>query len=60
MVVDKFDRAAAASELVRLVNDDMARHELGCDAQRYALSDFTWPAVAEKYLDVYQTTSTAA
>ena len=60
VVVPRFDRENAAGELVRLVNDDMARHELGCQAQRYALSDFTWPAVAEKYLDVYQTTSTAA
>ena len=47
-------------ELARLVNDDKARCELGSQAQRYALADFTWPAVAEKYLEIYQPTRTAA
>ena len=60
VVVPKFDREAAASEMVRLVNDDTARWELGRQAQRYALSEFTWPAVAEKYLEVYQQTRSAA
>ena len=60
VVVPRFDREAAASELARLVNDDAARWELGRQAQRYALSEFTWPAVAEKYLEVYQHTRTAA
>ncbi len=60
VVVPKFDREAAAAELARLVNDDADRLELGLEAQRYALSEFTWPAVAEKYLEVYQHTRTAA
>ncbi len=60
VVVSKFDRVAAAGELVRLVNDDTARCELGSQARRYALADFTWPVVAEKYLEVYQHTRTAA
>ena len=60
VVVPRFDREAAVSELVRLVNDEAARRELGRQAQRYALSEFTWPAVAEKYLEVYQPTRTAA
>ena len=60
VVVPKFDRETAASELARLVNDDTARWELGRQAQKYALSEFTWPAVAEKYLEVYQPTQTAA
>ena len=60
VVVAKFDRAAAANELVRLVNDDAARLELGCQAQRYAVSEFAWPTVAEKYLEVYQANRTAA
>ena len=60
VVVPKFDKKAAASELVRLVNDDAARRELGCQAQRYARAEFTWPVVAEKYLKVYQPTRTAA
>ena len=60
VVVPKFDREAAAGELVRLVNDDSARWELGRQAQRYALSEFTWPTVAGKYLEVYQQTRRAA
>ena len=60
VVVPRFDREAAAGELARLVNDDAARWELGREAQRYALSEFSWPAVAEKYLKVYQPTRTAA
>ena len=60
VVVPRFDEKAAAGELVRLVNDDVARRELGCQAQRYARAEFTWPAVAEKYLKVYQPTRTAA
>lgn len=60
VVVPKFDREAAASELARLVNDDAARWKLGREAQRYALAEFTWTAAAEKYLEVYQGTRTAA
>ena len=57
VVVPRFDRENAASELVRLVNDDAARRELGHEAQQYALAEFTWPAVAEKYLEVYSGTA---
>ena len=60
VVVPRYDREAAVRELARLVNDDPARLELGGEAQRYALSEFTWPVVAEKYLEVYQRTRTAA
>ncbi|MEE8465638.1 MAG: glycosyltransferase family 4 protein [Dehalococcoidia bacterium] len=60
VVVSRFDREAAASELARLVNDDAARRELGHQAQRYAISEFAWPVVAEKYLEVYQHSKTAA
>ncbi|NQW23934.1 MAG: glycosyltransferase family 4 protein [SAR202 cluster bacterium] len=60
VVVPRFDRDAAVDELARLVNDDIARRTLGNQAQRYALSEFTWPVVAEKYLEVYQRTPTAA
>ena len=52
-VVPRFDQDQAVSELVRLVNDDEYRRELGRDAQEYTLAEFTWPAVAEKYLGVY-------
>ena len=60
VVIPRFDRDAAVDELARLVNDDIARRTLGNQAQRYALSEFTWPVVAEKYLEVYQRTPTAA
>jgi glycosyltransferase involved in cell wall biosynthesis len=60
VVVPRFDADAAASELVRLVNDGTARRELGREAQRYALTEFAWPVVAEKYLEVYQHARTAA
>jgi glycosyltransferase involved in cell wall biosynthesis len=57
VVVPRFDRENAAGELVRLVNDDAARRELGHQAQQYALAEFTWPAVAKKYLEVYSGTA---
>jgi glycosyltransferase involved in cell wall biosynthesis len=41
--------------MVRLVNDTDYRHQLGQEAQEYALKEFTWSAVAGKYLDLYQT-----
>ena len=54
VVTPRFDRQAAAARLTELVNDDDARRRLGVDARDYALSEFTWPAVAEKYLAVYR------
>jgi glycosyltransferase involved in cell wall biosynthesis len=60
VVVPRFDEKAAVIEMVRLVNDSKARRELGREAQRYALSEFAWPVVAEKYLEVYQHARTAA
>jgi len=60
VVVPRFNDAAAAHEMVRLVNDDTSRRELGRQAQQYALTEFAWPVVAEKYLEVYQDTRTAA
>ena len=60
VVIPRFDRDAGAHELARLINDNAARWELGRQAQRYALAEFTWPTVAEKYLAVYQRTRTAA
>ena len=54
VVVPRFDPEEAGSQLVRLVNDNEYRQTLGRDAQEYALAEFTWPAVAEKYLRVYR------
>ena len=60
VVVPRYDEESAVDELVRLVNDSVARRKLGDEAQRYALSEFAWPAVAEKYLEVYQCPRAAA
>ena len=54
VVTPRFERQAAAASLTELVNDDGARERLGEDARDYALGEFTWPAVAEKYLQVYR------
>ena len=60
VVVPRYDEETAVDELVRLVNDNAARRELGEEAQEYALSEFAWPVVAEKYLEVYQHPRAAA
>lgn len=54
VVVPRFDREAAVVALVRLVNDDSHRRRLGAAGREYALGEFTWSAVAEKYLAVYR------
>ncbi len=54
VVTPRFDRRAAVARLTELVNDDEARGQLTADARDYALAEFTWPAVAEKYLQVYR------
>ncbi len=53
-VVPRFDKEAAVSELVRLVNDEEHRRQLSEEAQEYALKEFTWSVVADKYLAVYR------
>lgn len=57
VVVPRFDHEAATAGLVRLVNDVEYRRQLGQEAQEYALAEFTWSAVAEKYLDAYRSQS---
>ncbi len=54
VVVPAFHRDAAADELVRLVNDDGWRGSLGAEGREYALDKFTWPVVAGRYLELYQ------
>ena len=54
VVTPRFDQQAAAARLTELVNDDDARRGLGEDAREYALAEFTWPAVADKYLALYR------
>ena len=54
VVVPRFDPQEAGAQLVRLVNDNDHRRKLGREAQDYALAEFTWNAVGEKYLSVYR------
>ena len=54
VVTPRYDRAAAAAELARLVNDEGARRRLAAAARDYALTEFTWPAVARQYLQAYR------
>ena len=56
-MVPRFDQGAAVAELVKMVNDGDYRQKLSQEAQEYALTEFTWSAVADKYLEVYQTPS---
>ena len=60
VVTPRFDEAAAVEALVHLVNDADYRKELGKEAQAYALKEFTWSSVADKYLNIYQTASGGA
>ncbi len=53
-VVPRADMEAAAGELARLVNDPDHRRRLGEAGREYASRDFTWAAVADKYLALYQ------
>ena len=53
VVVPRFGQPEAVDALVRLVNDDEYREQLGKDAEEYAMAEFTWAAVADKYLNVY-------
>ena len=54
VVTPRFDRAAAADALVKLVNEREYRRGLGREAKEYALGEFTWSAVTEKYLQIYR------
>ena len=53
IVVPKFDREAAVTKLVDLVNQDVYRRRLGQEGKAYALKEFSWKAVSEKYLQIY-------
>ena len=54
VVVPPFHQKAAAAALVRLVNDEDWRQNLGSEGKAYALAEFTWPVVARRYLDLYE------
>ena len=54
VVVPPYDRPAAIAALTRLVNEPDYRRQLGAAGRAYAAREFPWPAVAQKYLRVYQ------
>ena len=58
VVVPRFDQEAAVRELAKLVNDEGYRQALGEQGREYAQREFTWQAVADKYLSLYQGTQT--
>ena len=53
-IVPRYGRPAAIAALARLVNEPDYRRALGAAGRAYAAREFTWPAVAQKYLSVYQ------
>lgn len=53
-VVPRYDMDAAAAEMARMVNEPGYRQRLGEDGRGYASREFTWEAVAEKYLTLYR------
>lgn len=53
-VVPRFDLGEAAAEMTRLVNETEHRRRLGEAGREYASREFTWEAVAEKYLALYR------
>lgn len=54
VVVARYDTEAAAGEMARLVNGPEYRRRLGEEGREYALGEFTWEAVADKYLALYR------
>ncbi len=53
-LVSRNDRVEAVEELIRLVNDAGHRRQLGAEGRQYAGREFTWAAVADKYLALYR------
>ena len=54
LITPRFDEREAVEGLVRLVNDDAYRTQLGLEGREYAIEHLTWSAVAQKYLALYQ------
>ena len=57
VVVKTGDLEEAVQELVKLVNDFNLRRNLGEEGRKYALAGFSWPVVAQRYLDLYRSAS---
>ena len=54
VVAPRYDRPAAVAALTRLVNDGDYRRQLGAAGRDYANREFSWEAVAAKYLALYR------
>ena len=54
VVVPPFHSKATEAALVRLVNDGQWRRNMGAEGRDYALSEFSWPVVARRYLELYK------
>lgn len=54
VVVDRYDRAAAAAALSRLVDDPGYRSRLGAEARGLVESRFTWERSAKRFHVVYE------
>lgn len=54
VVVDRYDRDAAAEALARLVGDPDYRSRLGAEARDLVQSRFTWERSAERFYGVYE------
>jgi glycosyltransferase involved in cell wall biosynthesis len=53
LLVDPFDTAAVAGALERVLSDDGLRHAIA-EAGRRAVTAYGWPAVTERYVDLYR------
>ena len=54
VVVPRYDFETAVDSLVRMVNDASWRKSLGAEGREHVMANFTWPTVAERYLELYQ------
>ncbi len=54
VIVPRYDAAATVRELVRLVDDDAARRQLGAEARALVEQAYSWDVVAARYKQVYE------
>jgi glycosyltransferase involved in cell wall biosynthesis len=54
MLVDSANPEGFAEGLIELVSDDEKRKNMGLAARKLIEEEFSWKAIAEKFLDFYQ------